>query len=340
MERGWLGLPFRPISEFYKERFGGKVYKIPVATADACPNRLGLRGMKTCSFCDVWGSAARAEALDLDLQTQLEKYSQTIGKRFNAAQFLVYFQAYTSTFTALHRVKAQYDLALSYPGVCGLVVGTRPDCLSAGVLNEWKAYSEKTYLSIELGLQSFDEEQLVFLRRGHTAEDSITAIEKIAALNAPIDIGIHLMFGLPGESLESIRQTAEACNRLNIQNVKLHNLHVLKGTELELQFNRGEFVPIEREAYAERVQVFLEHLNPQIYVHRLAAFSSRFHELIAPKWTSDKMGSHQFVVDHIRSNQGYQGRYFQTTDLHLLKKKEELAIRSLPLVHSLSNCSV
>lgn len=336
MERGWRGLPFRPISEFYKERFGGKVYKIPVATADACPNRLGLRGMKTCSFCDVWGSAARAEALDLDLQSQLAKYSQSIGKRFNAAQFLVYFQAYTSTFTALHRVKAQYDLALNFPGVRGLVVGTRPDCLSAGVLNEWKAYSEKTYLSIELGVQTFDEDQLVFLRRGHTAKDSIAAIEKISALNSPIDIGIHLMFGLPGETLESIRQTAEICNQLNIQNVKLHNLHVLKDTELENQYNRGEFAPIEREAYAERVQVFLENLSPQIYVHRLAAFSSRFNELIAPKWTSDKMGTHQYVVDQLRKNQSYQSRLFQTQQQTTDDSKKELQLRSIPLVSASS----
>lgn len=333
MEKNWRGLPFRTISEFYKERFGGKVYKIPLATAEDCPNRLGLKGMKTCSFCDVWGSAARSEALFLPLETQLSQYSQSIGQRFKTKQFLAYFQAYTSTFTALPKLRHQFDTALAHEGVLGLVVGTRPDCLSQGAVNLWKTYAEKHFVGIELGVQSFDEDQLLFLRRGHTAADSIKSIERLGQ-HAELNLSIHLMFGLPGETDEQMVETARRCNELPIQSVKLHNLHVLKATHLETLHAQGEFTPINRADYARRVGIFLSHLNPRIFVHRLAAFSSRFEELVAPAWTSDKMGTHQFIIDQMRQQGIFQGREYVGSNKEELQIREELALRSVPISES------
>lgn len=328
MEKGYSGPPYRPISELYRERFGGKVYKIPVATAEACPNRLGLKGMKTCSFCDVWGSAARVEAFDLELKEQIERFMKRIGDRFKADQFLVYFQAYTSTFAALPKLRQQFDLALTYPQVKGLVVGTRPDCVSEAVMNTWNEYNEKTFVAVEMGVQTFDEDQLLFLRRGHTAADSIKSLHKIAE-KTNVDLGIHLMFGMPGETDAWMKETARICNDLPITNVKLHNLHVLKNTELEKQYDLGDFSPIELEAYAERVRIFLEYLSPRFHVHRLAAFSSRFDELIAPKWTSDKMGTHQFLIKNLRLRESYQGKHYLPLDLTEKTLSENLAQRAV-----------
>jgi len=313
-EKGWTGLPYRPISEFYQEKFGGKVYKIPVSVVDDCPNRRGLKGMQTCVFCDVWGSAAKSESATMGLRDQIEKYQQMIFQKYKAEKYLVYFQAYTNTFTKLDALRANFETALSYPFVKGLVVGTRPDCLSKGVLDFWKEYHERSFVAVELGVQSFDNQQLEFMRRGHTREQSLAAIEKIAK-ETSVDLGIHLMFGQPGETDAQMIETARLCNELPITNVKLHNLHVLTETPLEKIYHAGEFTPIEREPYAERVQLFLEHLSPRIYVHRLAAFASRWNELVAPSWTSDKMGTHQFMIEFLRKRRSFQGKLLEQNSL-------------------------
>ena len=220
---------------------------------------------------------------------------------------MVYFQAYTNTFTKLSILRQNFETALSFPGVVGFVVGTRPDCLSEGVLKLWQEYHEKAFVAVELGVQSFFDDQLEFMRRGHSSADSLRAIEKISK-NTTVDLGIHLMFGQPGETDEDILMTAKIINDLPIKNVKLHNLHVLKDTPLENIYAAGKFIPIEREAYARRVQIFIENLRPDIYIHRLAAYSSRWEELIAPKWTSDKMGTHQFMIDYLNANHSYQSK--------------------------------
>lgn len=331
MEKGWLGLPYRPISEFYNQRFGGKVYKIPVTVVDDCPNRRGLKGMQTCVFCDVWGSAANSEAQSMGLREQIEKYQGLIAKKYNANNFLVYFQAYTNTFTKLEALKINFETALSFEKVRGLVVGTRPDCLSKGVMDLWTEYHEKSFVAVELGVQSFDNSQLEFMRRGHTAEQSLKAIEKIAR-ETPVDLGIHLIFGQPGETDAQIIETARKCNDLPITNIKLHNLHVLKETPLEGMFHRGEFTPIERDLYAHRVQLFIEHLSPRFYIHRLSAFASRWEELVAPKWTSDKMGTHQFMIDYLRERQAFQGKALSPVNLSLEEHRfwQSLEQRSRP----------
>lgn len=315
MEKGWNGLPYVTIADHYKKIFSEKVYKIPVSVVDNCPNRMGLKGMETCVFCDVWGSAANSESFELSLPDQITKYHGQISKKYNAKNFLIYFQAYTNTFTKVSTLRSNFETGLSYPFVKGFVVGTRPDCISKSVLDLWQEYHEKSFVSVELGVQSFFDDQMTFMRRGHSVEQSLEAIFKISE-NTTVDLGIHLIFGQPGETDEQIIQTAERVNTLPITNVKLHNLHVLKNTPLEQIYHDGKFQPIEREQYAHRVQLFLEHLSPRFAVHRLAAFASRWEELVAPAWTSDKMGTHQYMIDHLRREKTYQGKcYHPQNDL-------------------------
>ena len=330
MEKGWRGLPYHTIAEHYKRIFGEKVYKIPVTVVDDCPNRMGLKGMKTCSFCDVWGSAAREESFQMSLREQIEKYQKTIGKEYNSKKFLIYFQAYTNTFTKVSALRENFDTALSYPFVKGFVLGTRPDCLSPSVLQLWQEYYQKSFVAVELGVQSFFDSHLEFMQRGHTAQDSLKAIDKITSQTA-VDLGIHLIFGSPDESLEQIKQTALICNDLPITNVKLHNMHVLKNTELEKWYTQGLYQPIERQEYTEKVQLFLSYLHPRIAVHRLAAFASRWEELIAPSWTSDKMGTHQFIIDHLREHKTYQGcsLNIQSEDDRLLFEQMKLRVERI-----------
>lgn len=306
MEKGWIGLPYHSVAEHFKRIFNEKVYKIPVSVVDDCPNRMGLKGMQTCSFCDVWGSAAREESVHLSLDEQIQEYHGHMAKKYKANKFLVYFQAYTNTFTKIPVLRSNFETALKYPFVSGFVLGTRPDCLSESVLQLWQEYCQKCFVAVELGVQSFYEPHLEFMRRGHTAQDSLKAIEKITARTS-VDLGIHLIFGSPNETDAEIIETARICNDLPITNVKLHNLHVLKNTTLETWYHEGKFNPIELDEYSRRVQLFLSYLHPRIAVHRLAAHASRWDELIAPQWTKDKMGPHQAIVNHLRSEKSYQG---------------------------------
>nr|WP_295899225.1 TIGR01212 family radical SAM protein [uncultured Bdellovibrio sp.] len=335
MEKGWLGLPYHTISEHYNKLFGEKVYKVPVSVVDDCPNRRGLKGMQTCVFCDVWGSAANAESLSMELRTQIETYQSKISARYKAKAFLIYFQAYTNTFTKVSALRHNFDVALSYPWVKGFTVGTRPDCLSKAVLDLWQEYHEKSFVAVELGVQSFFNDQLKFMRRGHTAEASIEAVHKIAS-NTKVDLGIHLIFGNPGETDEHIIKTAEIVNTLPITNVKLHNLHVLKQTPLEEMYHRGEFMPIDRDTYAHRVELFLQHLSPRFALHRLAAYSSRWDELVAPEWTKDKMGTHQYIIDYLRAQKSYQSQHFHAQSEEDVLAQTVLQKKSIPLASDLA----
>lgn len=306
MERGWPGLPYHSVSEHYKQIFKEKVYKIPVTVVDDCPNRMGLKGMQTCSFCDVWGSAAREASFQMTLDSQIETYHQLIAKKYKAKKYLVYFQAYTNTFTKIPVLRQNFETALKYPFVSGFVLGTRPDCLSEAVLNLWQEYCQKSFVAVELGVQSFFNPHLEFMRRGHSSADSLAAIKKISQ-KTNVDLGIHLIFGSPEESEKQIIETARICNDLPITNVKLHNMHVLKNTELEKWHLAGTYAPIELPEYTHKVQLFLSHLHPRIAINRLTAYAPRWDELIAPKWTADKMGPHQAIVDFMRAKKIYQG---------------------------------
>lgn len=305
----WQGIPYHPISMFYKQRFGCRVQKIPVSVAEDCPNRRGLKGMQTCSFCDVWGSAAYPENREHSLREQIEENRIKVSRTVLSPKFLVYFQAYTNTFARLQRLRENFDIALSYPEVCGIVVGTRPDCISKGVLQLWTEFHRRSFVAVELGVQSFSNDQLLFLRRGHSAEQSLEAIFRINK-EAEVDLGIHLIFGIPGETDEHIIKTARLVSTLPISNVKLHNLHVLKSTELERLYLAGEFTPIDEKTYSHRVGLFLQYLNPRIAVHRLVAVAARWDECVAPDWTKYRRRSHQYVMDYLKQNNIYQGQFW------------------------------
>jgi len=306
------GKPFYPVSAFYKEKFGEKVFKIPVAIAGKCPNMKDGSGLKTCIFCDEWGSFAYPENQEKQLRDQIEIHRKRVKDRYNTNKFFVYFQAYTTTYTQVQTVRRAFEIALEFEDVVGIVIGTRPDCLSPALLETFNEISKKSFMAVELGVQSFDNKQLEWMRRGHTSEQSQVAIQRIKKECPEVNLGIHLMFGWPGESQKDVIEAAEICNELEIQNVKLHNLHVLKNTDLEKLHASGEFSPIEIEPYAELVSLFLAHLSPEIAVHRLVATASRWDELIGPAWTRNKMQNYQYMLDYMRDHKLTQGCRYAT----------------------------
>lgn len=266
--------------------------------------------MQTCNFCDQWGSAAYHKNLEQPLAQQIEKVRTLLREKRKANKFLVYFQAYTTTFQKVKKLRDEIELALSYEDVVGVVIGTRPDCISDALLDLWNEAAERTFVAVELGVQSFDEEELIWMRRGHTAAQSLKAIDRIAQKCPKVNLGIHLIFGLPKETKESVIESARICNSLPIHNVKVHNMHVLKGTPLEDSFHQGEFVPMEREVYFDHVATFLRHLDPKLAVHRLSAYAPRWNELVAPQWTAEKMRTYQDMIDYMKDRELRQGDLF------------------------------
>ena len=313
----WNGIPYYPISRYYKEFFGEKVLKLPVSVPGTCPNREGLNGMQVCNFCDEWGSAAYPESRDQELFDQIRHNKTQVLRKGKAKQFLVYFQSYTFTYSRVARLEKYMEACLDLGDICGFVIGTRPDCISDAVIDLWNRFAEKVPVFIELGVQSFDDSQLNWMSRGHDAQRSIKALLRLQKKCPTLNVGIHLMFGMPGETDHQIRETAELVNQLPIHNVKLHNLHVLKNTPLEQDFRAGLFIPIDFEKYCQRVGIFLQHLKPSLPIHRLAANSSRRDELVSPEWTGDKMRTYQQMLDYLIQNDIYQGQLYKEDEEQL-----------------------
>lgn len=301
-----------PISQYYRNKLGEKIYKVSVSVAETCPNRSNKPSNQmafddtSCIFCDEWGSAAYHLERDKDLQEQIQVNKLRIQKRYKANKFLVYFQSYTNTFDRTITLKERFHTALAQDDIVGLVLGTRPDCLPARLLEVLKELNKKTFLQVEIGVQTFDNSQLKFLRRGHSAECSIDAIKKLHEQTG-VDIGIHLMFGLPDETDQQLIATAQRINQLPISNVKLHNLHVLTNTALEQMYHNGSFIPIELDEYCRRVILFLRHLSPDIAIQRLTAVANRWDELVAPQWTKEKRRPAQYIEDEMARLDVYQG---------------------------------
>ena len=308
--KNWDDKPYFPISSYYKQTFGEKVYKITVSIAKTCPHRLKQDDLKGCIFCDEWGSAGHHLMKIGTLKEQIITNREKLSKRYRVKKFLVYFQPYTNTYTDLDELIKNIELSIQQEQIAGIVIGTRPDCLPEELFPVLKKLSQKTFVSIELGIQSFSDKHLVFLNRRHTVSDSVDAIKNLKEKSG-VNVGIHLMFGLPDESEDFIIETAHKINQLAVDNVKLHNLHVLTNTPLEKMYLKGSFKPIELEPYAEKVITFLKHLSPEIAVQRLAAVAARWDELVAPRWTKERMRPSQYIQSEMKKNNFYQGMCFQ-----------------------------
>jgi len=303
------GQRYYSINRYYQQQFGEKVYKIAVSVANTCPNRQGADG-HGCIFCDEWGSAGVHQTKDLSLEAQIVQNRAHLSERFKVNKFLVYFQAFSNTYTRISELEKNMTLALNQQQVYGIIIGTRPDCLPPKVFDLLRHFAEQSFISVELGVQSFNDKHLRFLKRGHTAEQSITAIRALYEQTG-VHVGIHLIFGLPDETDSEIIRTAQLINDLPIDSVKLHNLHVLQNTLLENYYQKQQFHPLDLDSYADRVILFLEHLSPEIPIQRLAAYANSDSGLIAPQWTSERLRPSQLIQQRLVQRKTYQGIRWQ-----------------------------
>jgi uncharacterized protein len=254
-----------------RRRFGGRVQKVLVDAGSTCPNRDGMKGTGGCTYCD--NSAFNPSYCNPaeDLHSQISKGIDFHAVRYRRAeQYLVYFQPYSNTHAPLETLKRLYEQALSFPGVRGLVIGTRPDCIDAQKLDYLQSLAERYYIQVEYGIESCYNRTLARINRGHTFEESRSAIEETARRG--IKTCAHMIFGLPGESIPDMLAEAAILSSLPVDSVKFHQLQVVKGTAMEREYraNPGDFVQFDLPGYIGFIIRFTERLSPSIVIERFS----------------------------------------------------------------------
>lgn len=334
--RTWGEKPYRSLDFELRERYGEKIYKVSLNGGMTCPNRDGTLGERGCIFCSAGGSGDFAGDAQLSISGQIEAQKAGILRKFPARHFIAYFQAYTNTYAPVDYLERIFREALNHPDVVGLSVGTRPDCLPEEVLELLSDLNRQKPVTVELGLQTVHERTATFIRRGYPLS---RFDEAVAALRARgLEVVVHTILGLPGETKEDILETIHYLNHCDIQGIKLQLLHILEGTDLadyyrkqaclpaveifsskntqpeKLTFGHGSYQPLlhilTEDEYIDLVITCIEHLSPDITIHRLTGDGPK-ELLIAPLWSARKRAVLNHIHHEINVRQTWQGAAYE-----------------------------
>jgi len=308
-------LHYRKFSSFLHTTFGEKVYKVGLCGDFTCPNRDGSKSVDGCLFCNPASSKPVRYKPKTSITEQLNVGCQFLRKRYHNSLFIAYFQDYTTTYANINKLEAIYREALAWPGIVGLALCTRPDCLSCEVLDLLAELNRETFLWIELGIQSAQDKTLTKLNRCHTVEDSRQAIAALQERNIAV-VG-HIILGLPGESAQDMFATANLLTETGVQGAKLHNLHVVADTPLAKLYSCGEYQAMTRQHYVDLAIAFLEHLRPTTVIHRLCGDAPP-RLTIAPEWAPQKNAVVQAIENELVRRNTWQGKAlnFSLDDIH------------------------
>lgn len=295
-------LPYRDLNSHLRERFGKKIYKISLSTPFTCPNRDGTLGTKGCLFCSASGSGNFAAGKDLPIEEQLKVGKSKVLGKITAKEygFIAYFQSFSSTYGDLSVQRELFTKAISDPEVVALSVATRPDCLPREVLDLLQELSAIKPVWVELGLQTTKEESVELIRRGYENHVYEKAVRELHARG--IEVIVHLILGLPGESHEDEIKSLQDATRVPVNGVKFHLLHVLRGTDLA----KMNYTPLTLEEYVFRVTDLVRYVPKDVVIHRLTGDGDK-KELLAPLWSGDKKRVLNTISAAFRSQRIFQG---------------------------------
>ncbi|MCQ2576132.1 MAG: TIGR01212 family radical SAM protein [Treponema sp.] len=275
-------------SDFYKTLFDSKVYKISIDAGCTCPTRDGTLGTNGCIFCSAAGSGDFVPSARLSIAQQVEEAKKLVqSKVHKPLKYIAYFQNFTNTYGNPEELYAKYCEAILCPEVVGIAIGTRPDCLSEEILDKISLLAEKTFVQIELGFQTCKESSAEYIRRGYKNEVFNDAVEKLHRVNKNIHIVTHIIFGLPGESKEDMLSSVDYVLKAGIDGIKITSLYVLRGTDLQKDYEAGKCKALEMEEYFDLLKAALKIIPSTVVVHRLTGDGPKS-LLIAPMWTADK----------------------------------------------------
>ncbi len=297
-------LPFYPYARFLRERFGVRVRKLCVDAGFTCPNLDGSKGTGGCAFCNNAAFSAGSRGNRRDLATQVAAGRRYLTRRYGESAYILYFQAFSNTYAPLPELEALYRLFQEVPDVVGIAVGTRPDCIDREVVALLDTLARETHVTLELGIQSVHDASLRRIRRGHTWAESRAALEITAGHR--FDLCLHAILGLPGEGRAEIRATAEALAAFPYQSLKLHNLHIVRGTDLAEPYRAGRIHLPDRATYLSWVVDFLERTPANVALQRMVGDAPP-DLLLSDGWCHDKPGLYRDLVAEFHRRGSHQG---------------------------------
>jgi hypothetical protein len=306
---------FNAYSNYFRKVYGSRLQKVSIDAGFTCPNRDGTSGTGGCTYCNNDAFNPSYCNPSKSISKQLSEGMDFLRKRYREpASYLAYFQAYSNTYASLKRLRSLYEEALSYPGITGLIIGTRPDCIDNEKLNYFRDLSEKHFVAIEFGVESCYDKTLKRINRGHSYSQAADAIKMTA--DKGIKTGAHFIFGLPGESREEMLAETEIISELPLHTVKFHQLQIIKGTIMEKEFleNPQDFNLFTFDDYVDFFILFLEKLNPQIVVERFTGEAPPGF-LLEHKWNKKRTDEIVRIIERkLEELNTWQGRLYKTKD--------------------------
>lgn len=296
------------LNQHLREKFGQKVMKISLDGGFDCPNRDGTVAYGGCTFCSSEGSGDYAGRRTDSIEKQFHDIKKRMHTKWKDGKYIAYFQAYTNTHAPVDVLRERFEPVLLEENVVGISIGTRPDCLQDDVVEYLADLNKRTYLWVELGLQTIHEETGKLINRAHDFETYVRGVEKLRKHG--IQICTHIINGLPGETREMMMETAQAVAELDVQGVKLHLLHLLKGTPMVKQFEKGQLKFMSQTEYVNLVCDQLEILPPDMVIHRITG-DGPLHLMIGPMWSVNKWEVLNAIDDEMRLRGSFQGRLFK-----------------------------
>jgi len=294
-------------NRYLRNQFDMKIFKVALDAGFDCPNRDGTVAFGGCTFCSVAGSGDFAGDKVDPIPVQFEKIKLKMHEKWKTGKYIAYFQAYTNTHAPIEVLKEKFEAALSLEGVVGISIATRPDCLPDDVVEYLAELNQRTYLWIELGLQTVHEKTAKLVNRAHDFPTYIEGVDKLRKHD--IRICTHIINGLPLEDRDMMMETAKEVAKLDVQGIKIHLLHLLKGTPMVKQYEKGKLQFMERDAYIQLVADQLEVIPPEMVVQRITG-DGPIDLMIGPMWSVNKWDVLNGIDAELARRESYQGKFY------------------------------
>ncbi|WP_138203359.1 TIGR01212 family radical SAM protein [Haloimpatiens lingqiaonensis] len=300
----WGDKRYHSLNYFLRNKFGEKVFKISLDAGFSCPNRDGTIGTKGCIYCSERGSGDFAGNRMFSISDQFRDIKNMMNNKWKNGKYIAYFQAYTNTYASVDILREKYEEAIAQGDVVALAIATRPDCLGDEVLSLLEEFSQKIYTWVELGLQTSNEKTAKLINRGYKLEVFEEAVSNLRKRN--IDVVVHTIFGLPGETKEDMLNTIKYVSDCGVQGIKIHLLHLMKNTPLVNLYEQGKLRFLEQEEYIDLICEAISILPPDMVVHRLTGDAPR-NLLIGPMWSLKKWEVLNGIDKALEDKKIYQG---------------------------------
>lgn len=278
-------MEYLSFNKYLKDKFGQKVYKISLDGGFTCPNRDGKIDTRGCIFCSKGGSGDFAQNRNLSITEQIESGKKIVEKKIKSGKYIAYFQAFTNTYAPVEILRAKYSEAINHPDIVALSIATRPDCLGDDVIELLDEMNKIKPVFVELGLQTIHSDSAKYIRRGYSLEVYDEAVKKLK--NIGVNIVVHIILGLPNESEEDMLESVKYVCQSQIDGIKLQLLHIIAGTDLAKDYEKGLFKTLEFDEYVELIAKCVAIIPKNIVIHRLTGDGAK-KDLIAPLWSADK----------------------------------------------------